>query len=517
MCTDYEISGGNLPLFDPLCVKWDVGANPLEYVRWAIQKIHADIIERGYRYNSAAFSGASGAASYFSHFTQIHEYFRYLMQKQAGLYFEKVSAGDFAPEDLIALMDSTRDPLLTKVYYEAVLEIFNFCRKVLNLPSRVCVLENPADQTVADVFEFRDLRNRIFDAKNTTVQSCTDAFPLAGDALKDIGSTQDLTGKKFADRGVELDGLELDLDPAAASDKLKQYNFSYYKEGYLFTDTNPLYSSGLLDLKVAAARTLLRLGTGSMSVTKAAGVSNVTFVDFPWFRDTLYQDIIARVVFGLSGSEIDKRLEGTSQRFAHYREYEEFLWFELMSLLDAVGDPRSKAYYHTLSLIPMRETSQSSFNKTLQEQDDIWYVLVKNQYYLYDSNDSFIGALLRTMVQINQVNAVETLKATLATGAATEEAAIATAIAGAADSKAMLTAIVGYLKTKKLSLQPPQIKQLGTMLTSTVPAEIVVTLRAFLDHPVVQSAIISQMVKKKDFDNLVALNAIVQGFIESIY
>lgn len=520
MCTDYEIDYyTNLPEFDPLCVKWDVGASPVEYVRWAIQKIHAGIIEAGYRYNQAVFFGSMGATSYFSHFRQIHDYYRYLMQKQAGLYFEKVSAGDFTEFQLNAAMNKTRDPELTKSYYQAVKEIFEFSREILKMPSRICTLEDGGvDPQIVDLYEFRDLRDRIFDKHNVTVQSCKEALPLAQAALEDIGSSQDLTGKTFSDRGIEVDGLELDLDPAAASRKLKQYDFGTAENGLIWNDTNPLYSAGMFDLKWSALRTLFWRVDEVMAVTQGAGVRNISFVDIPWFRDVLYEEGVSRVVDGLRGEDIDERLAGKNQRYGHYREYDYFYWAWLISLVDAVGDQRSKAYGHVLSMMPYQETSQSAFAKTLETEDDIWYVQLNNQYYLFDSNGSTSGKLIKILAQIGQLGGTLDAMYYIESNPTGEQAKID--LAGVTTAEQLMEKVVEYLGTYDLKLQPPQKKYLATVLPDPTTVDVVTlvtVLGEFLNHEIMISPILMQMLKKNDIDNLVSLNAIILDYLGAIY
>src|SRR5690606_34054139 len=84
MCTDYEVDGDtNLPSYDPMCSRWDVGATPDKYVKWAISQVHADLIQNGYRYNNKGFSGAVRSLTYLEHFKQIQDYFRFLLRNKA--------------------------------------------------------------------------------------------------------------------------------------------------------------------------------------------------------------------------------------------------------------------------------------------------------------------------------------------------------------------------------------------------------------------------------------------------
>ena len=518
MCTDYEFAGwGNMPEFDPLCIKWDVGADPEAYVEWAIQKIHADIVENGYRYNQAAFFGGSSSTSYFSHFRQIHDYFRYLLQAQAGLYFEKIAAGDFNVQSLYAVMDRTRDPVLTKQYYAAVKAIFEFSRKLLRLPSRICLLEDStADPAIVDLFEFKDLRDRIFDRENTTVQNCSEALPRAQAVLADLGAPHDLTGKEFTDRGIEIDGLQLDLDPEAASAKLKQYDFTTHSNEYWYPDDNPLYSSGMLELKIAALRTLFWRMAGVMAITASAQVENITFVDIPWFRDALFDDAFEVITQGIAGAEIDERLEAGGQRFGHYREYEDIYWMWLLSLYDSVADQKSKAYSHAVSMVPLKETSQSGFAQTLEARDDIWWLHFKNSYYLFESDSSSVGQLIRTWVQIDRLPAVLAVREAIDANPAVEEAKID--VTGVANAEQLEAVATNYLGSHGLSLQPPQLEVFRAMLPApgADAATLLGMIRTFLDDEVCVSPILAQMVERGDWDNIASLKAIILNFLSQV-
>ena len=517
MCTDYEVGGGNLPTFDPLCVRWDIGANPAEYVRWAIRKIHADIIEGGYRYNQARFFGALSATSYFSHFIQIHHYFRYLLQKQAGLFFEKLTSGDFNEQTLYAVMDNTQDPVLTKQYYQAVKEIFEFSRKMLRLPSRVCLLESGgADSTILDVFEFKDLREQIFDRENVTVQNCSEAFTWAQEALTDLGTSHDLTDKVFIDRGIEIDGLQLDLDPAAASAKLKQYNFTTHSNDYYYVDENPLYSAGMFELKIAAMRVLFWRVNGAMAVTQSAQVGNISFVDIPWFRDELFSDAFEAITQGIAGKEIDERLEADGQRFGHYREYEDYYWAWLLSLYDSVSDQRSKAYSMVVSMIPLKENSQSGFTQTLAQRDDIWWLHFKNSYFLFESGNSLVGQLIKTWVQIDRLPTILALKTAIDEDTAVEEGKLD--LTDVVDAEQLQAVVTEYLGSHNVSLQPPQLKVLTRMLPppNTDAAALLSMIRTFLDDEICISPIIAQMTERGDYDNLASLKIIILNFLAQV-
>ncbi|MCX6131332.1 MAG: zinc-dependent metalloprotease, partial [Proteobacteria bacterium] len=182
MCTDYELSEDpnmeNIPLYDPMCSRWDVGSTPLKYVKWAISQIHADLIQNGFRYNNKGFSGAIRSLGYLDHFKQIQEYFRFLVRGKAGIYFEKLTGdtSEAKKQSLESLIKSApeRDRILMQNYYEAVNEIYNFAHEIINLPSRTCILQD-ADGKLVDQLEFAPLRQLIFESEQVTVQNCKEA------------------------------------------------------------------------------------------------------------------------------------------------------------------------------------------------------------------------------------------------------------------------------------------------------------------------------------------------------
>ena len=448
MCTDWEVdSNSNLPSFDPLCSRWDVGSSPVEYVQWAIRKIHADIIENGYRYNDVRFSGGIGALKYFSNFKQIHDYFRYLVLKQAGLFFEKMP--ELTEGALLEAIKQTSNPALTLSYYQAVKDIFVFSREIINLPSRVCLFEDGRGEVV-DLVEFRDFRNRIFDKHQVTVQNCMEADPFARDILSDLGKASALLdGLRIRDRGTEINSLELDLDPSAASDMVKKQAFGSY-------ETNPRYSSGMVAMKVAALSTLLGRADRIMAVTDVAGVKRVNFVDFPWYSKMLYEDGIYRVVQGINGPDIDSRL---SARVPFYREYEEFNTSWLTNLFLAGYDQRSQSLAYSISMRPRKEQSPTVFdNKYGDSEAGMWTTQNTKYEILYASGNTIASMLIRLLNECKQVPVVDSIVARLESTNADAKLGekLKAADASLATEDRLFKSAVSYCEGLGMNVQPAQ-------------------------------------------------------------
>ncbi|WP_141732805.1 zinc-dependent metalloprotease [Oligoflexus tunisiensis] len=528
MCTDYEFdfregAPQNIPTYDPMCTRWDVGSTPEKYVKWAISQIHADLIQNGYRYNNKGFSGAIRSLSYLDHFKQIQEYFRFLVRNQAGVFFEKLN-GTTAEEKKAALEriienSRERDRELLKSYYAAVNEIFKFGREVMDLPSRVCVIQD-AQGKVVDVLEFVPLRQRIFEENQITVQNCKDAALHAEKALTNLEKpyAANVSTMKFEDRGIELTGLELDLDPAAAADKWKQLAFATYD-----ADLDPRYSSGTSLLKSYMAFTLTSR-VSSLLVAEEAGVGSTNFLDYPWFAEELYQDAWTKLLVGTKGELLDDKLL-KDKTLQHYQESVGMLSGYLYLLYSEGLHPLSESLGFAYAMQPKKERSLSVFEQGPGKSDSpIWYATNTANEVLYA--DSGVAAqIIRTYVQITQLNAsyrtysatndpaklestLETLKTTLSSLDSLTSA-----------DERMFTAAAEFLKAQGLSkLQPAQkvllrsyLKKEAAAVTgdttedrNTREAKIVLSgLGKFSDIEMLDTRIFNMAVE--DSDNLSAL------------
>jgi hypothetical protein len=465
MCTDDEVDGDtNLPSYDPMCSRWDVGATPDKYVKWAISQVHADLIQNGYRYNNKGFSGAVRSLSYLEHFKQIQDYFRFLLRNKAGVYFEKMG-GNTAAEKKAALEALVARDETLKSYYAAVNEIFKFGREVMDLPSRVCVIQD-AQGKVADVLEFVPLRQRIFDGTQQTVQNCADAAKFAGQALAEMEKTYaaDVANLEFLDRGTELFGLELDLDPAAAADKWKQVAFATY-----MADLDPRFSSGTSLLKTAMISTLTSRDS-TLQVAIDGGVGQTNFLDYPWFADQLYNDAWTKLLTGTKGELHDSNLL-KDKVLTHYQETVGVLSSYLFSLYQEGLNPLSGAFDFADSMQPKKEKSLSVFEQGPgASESPIWYATNTKNEVLYAS-EGVAADMIRNYVLIGQLNAA--YGTTIAT---TDEAetpktleALKTSLAAMdsvlSNDDRMYKAATEFLKTKGLGkLQPAQKALLRTYL-----------------------------------------------------
>lgn len=475
MCNDYEAMKNNLPDFDPLCSRWDVGTTPKEYVLWATRKIHQDIIENGYRYNNVRFGGVNAGLGYFLNFKQIHDYFRYLVVKQTGLHFEKLPA--LTEPALLAAIQQSSNPELALQYYEGVKAIFAFSRELINMSSRICRVDVPGTPG-ADLVEFKDLRNRIFEKHQVTVQNCADAQALGMPILASLGkawASQPTT--KLVDRGTEAAGYELDLDPNAFASVAKRTS---HNGGYW----DLRFSSGLASLKTMALITVASRGAEFQTsagqpvlrTTEAAGVRGVNFLDFPWFADTLVTDAVNRVSTGLEKQYIDSSLTG---RVPFFREYEDFNYSLLRGLMNGGLDQRSPAYSLALSLRPNKEASLTTFNSRYgTSEEPVWYVINTTSQALYSSSTTAAGRLLRVFNEAVQFGAVYNTTNNLNSGAgrALIQARLDAVGASTGTEERLVQASIQYFSTQRLTLQPAQKGMLRaamrTAIAAATPAEL---------------------------------------------
>jgi hypothetical protein len=491
MCTDYEVDGDtNLASYDPMCSRWDVGATPDKYVKWAISQVHADLIQNGYRYNNKGFSGAVRSLTYLEHFKQIQDYFRFLLRNKAGVYFEKLP-GNKPAEKKAALEALVAKDETLKAYYAAVNDIFKFGREIMDLPSRVCLVQD-AQGKVTDVLEFAPLRQRIFEGTQQTVQNCADAVKFADQALADMEKpyAADLANLKFVDRGTELYGLELDLDPAAAADKWKQVAFATY-----MSDLDPRYSSGTALLKTEMIRTLTSRES-TLVVAQDGGVGQTNFLDYPWFAETLYQDAWTKLLIGTKGELHDEKLL-KGQVLPHYQESVGMLSGYLFSLYEEGLNPLSEAYGFASLMQPKKERSLSVFEQGPgSSESPIWYTTNTKNEVLYADN-GIAAEIIRNFVLIGQLNAAYGTAV-----ATTEESetpktleALKTSLAGmdsiSSTDERMYKAATEFLKTKGLSkLQPAQKALLRSYLKKEAAASTATPGDATEDRNTVQAKMV---------------------------
>ncbi|MDQ3232595.1 MAG: zinc-dependent metalloprotease, partial [Pseudobdellovibrionaceae bacterium] len=471
MCTDYEVDGDtNLPTYDPMCSRWDVGATPDKYVKWAISQVHADLIQNGYRYNNKGFSGAVRSLTYLEHFKQIQDYFRFLVRNKAGVYFEKLP-GTTTEEKKAALEALVAKDENLKAYYAAVNEIFKFGREVMDLPSRVCVVVN-AEGKPEDVLEFGPLRQRIFENSQRTVQSCAEAFQYSEQIVQEAEKeyAANFATMKFVDRGTELFGLELDLDPAAAADKWKQAAFATFN-----SDLDPRYSSGTAQLKTAMIATLTSR-VSSLGVAIDGGAGETNFLDYPWFAEQLYNDAWEKLLVGTKGELHDATLL-KDKTLQHYQESVGILSNYLFNLYQQGLDPLSESYGFASTMQPKKERSLSVFEQGPGAGEaSIWYTTNTRNEVLY-ADGGIAQAIIRKFVLISQLNAAfktymatnkpENAEATIAA----LKLSLAPVDAALATDERLYKAATDYLKTQGLSkLQPAQKAQLRTYMKNEVAA-----------------------------------------------
>lgn len=548
MCTDYEVLNGNLPYFNPNCVRWDHGATPDEFVQWAINKIQADIIQNGFRYNNATFGGVFGATRYFAHFRQIHDYFRYLMRREAGLYFERISnpGQPFTEEDVVAAIERT-EPEVTRLedklafqYWQAVKRIYAFSRFLINLPSRGCLVSDGS--TVETVIEFRNLREQIYERSDVTVHSCREAAPHLGAVYDVVGlggfSPEQVSQFQLQDLKMELEGLELDLDPDAAANGFKQKDYSSYLSGGGSVDFNPLYSSGLFALKQAALQTLLYPSGPTMAVTLAAGVSRISFMDMPDnMRQGLLSDLRDHLLQGVRAVHYDEvRFASSSEIYPHFREYEDLLQLWTFIMAQSVRDQRSVGFSDVVGRFSMyRLRNQNELSQQLGQNPRIWYWRTTTGGYVYQYDGTIAGDVLKTLHQATMATltgasayAMELSRNDV--GNALEQALAERPAEEWEDAAYDFIADGGIIRAAfgaraPFQLQPLQQFRLRALVAAAIDeADAAATLEnllsamdAFLNDPLMQDGAVKRLIEIQDTDNLEALQATLFNYTANFF
>lgn len=476
MCTDI-LNANNLPFFNPLCLKWDVGSKPQDFVRWAISQIHADIIQNGYIYNNKSFDGASRSISYFSNFRQIHEYFRFLIAKRGGAFLEYAKTEAALDE----LVKTSKDKTIAD-YYEATKLIFEFARELLNLPSRVCLLSTAADPEAATPFEFQVLRNTIFEANQVTVQNCEEAKPY----LPGLFRLEDL---QVSDRGLDIMPLELDLDPTSASDKLKR-GFAF---GIKDSDLYPSYSSGTMGFKLAA---IAMLTNRTPTLQSAANIGlRVNFLDMPWYRSLLVEDSLIKTLYGVEGASIDPRFAGAV--IPHFQEYAGINGLTLSLLFAGSNQISSSAYSEAQSFTPNKELNVSNLLRFARELSETTAYFKNSKKQIVYASSGHANLLLEKLANLAQVEIMLALKDKLDTEPFQNMLSaqmVAQSNVEGDNREKLLRASFSFFEAFGLHLQPTQINKLAASLQvyltanplaaetelSTTAAGVAVELKTFV-------------------------------------
>ncbi|HYX32015.1 MAG TPA: zinc-dependent metalloprotease [Oligoflexus sp.] len=503
MCTDMEVGRTtNLPYYDPMCSKWDEGSTPEAYVKWAIGQIHSDIILNGFRYNNKGFRGAIGSLTYLDHFKQIQEYFRFLVRGQAGVFLEKLKGDTPAAKkaSLEAVIAATpeRDRPQVQSYYNAVKEIYKFGREVMALPTRVCIIKNAAG-AVVDALEFAPLRQRIYDKEQVTVQTCKQASLHASSALTEMKKAYaaDAATLTFLDRGTELKGLELSLNPAAAADKLKQ--LSFVRTESIAADLDPRFSSGTLALKNKAIQ-MLTSRESMLDLAYEAGVGETNFLDYEWFAEELYNDAWSNILVGVKGELSDPTLLA-GKVLQHYEDFADLTPYYLFTLFINGLDTRSDSFTFARTMQPNKERSLSLFASGLGASErPIWHMTNTDNEVLY-AERGVAKEMIKLFVQIQQiVPSYFTFQDTHdpeKTGGTmtTLQASLASQDASLALDDRLFQAASSFIQEKGIALQPAQ-KALLRQYIATAKAAPAAPVDASADVNTANATVVFNAVKE---------------------
>ena len=469
VCND-SLNRSNQPYYNPQCLKWDVGGTPKDYVVWAARQIHADLITNGYVYNDSALRGASSSTSYFFNFKQIHDYWRYLMYQDVGKNLEKLSEAD-----LKSYIDrrATTDKVFAK-YTDATNEIFKLSMEIMKLPSRICVIRDSSTSGILGLQEFRRMRSDIFLANNVTVQNCQQALPFIASVRPEFANR----GLKVEDKGVEIKGLELDLDPAAASDKLKgNGNFG----GMEF---NPSYSFGTQTLKSAVMnllfnRTPLTSGTNrTPSLQLLVNTSMlVNFLDVPWFRNEIADFVMNQLVAGANIEQIGLKAELGKTFHPFFEENAELAALMTSSMITNAGNvdqsparALNESFIATRSIVAGGVSGflQSTLNSYAGQLDEVFYAKKSGTVVYAAPTQARAGKVIRRYVMMKQVANLATAKSVLA-----DASTSAVSPSGAAPTNAdILRAIASRFEANDLFLQPFQYDKISRSINQSTLAGV---------------------------------------------
>ncbi|RYZ59399.1 MAG: hypothetical protein EOP07_04125 [Proteobacteria bacterium] len=470
VCND-TLNRSNQPYYNPQCLKWDVGGTPKDYVTWAARQIHADIITNGYVYNDSALRGASSSTSYFFNFKQIHDYWRYLMYQDAGKNLEKLSEAE-----LKAYIErrSKTDKVFAK-YTDATNEIFKLSMEILKLPSRICVVRDSASGSILGLQEFRRLRSDIFLANNYTPQNCQEALPYVASVRPEFANRS----LKLEDKGVEIKALELDLDPAAAADKLKgNGNFGGM-------ELNPSYSYGTQVLKTAAMNLLMNRTPMTSGTTKTASLQLlvntsmlVNFLDVPWYRNEIADLAMNQLVAGANMEQLGLNAELGKSFYPFFEENSEVATLFTSTMIANAGNvDQSPARALTDSFIATRSIVsggvtgflQSTLSSYAGQLDEVFYAKKAGTVVYAAPTQARAGKVIRRYAMMKQVANLATAKQLLADVSTTAAPATAGAAPTAAD---MLRAVTSRFEANDLFLQAFQYDQMGRIINQSTLAGV---------------------------------------------
>ena len=250
-CSDY-FEG----MSDPLCKKWDYGANPEEVVTSLIENFNATYAVSGQKLDRAL-----GPISDFvvwrlsSHNLQrmrvIYNQWRYHLAEfvtKKKRYLESYDEESYG--DVLRQMEN--DPGIHgenfKNYFKASRMVYNFFKSLIQLPGRHCLVAGQEEETpLMKLKDFEELRNEIFSESGVTVQRCDDPVAtsyLSGEGLVLINPLGHY-GHYFKDLKRTLETEDLD-----------ELDFGHYNT------LNGKYYQGKRDCSIALGNLRRRSSTG---------------------------------------------------------------------------------------------------------------------------------------------------------------------------------------------------------------------------------------------------------------
>ena len=269
-CTDEDVQRTN-----PLCQMFDDGENPLAVAKNTIESFYSSYTVYGQRYDRAG--GATGERFGMSHLSRtffplkkIYDQWRFHLREFVGekdQYLEDLSKEEFE-QVLEKMKSSDRYGRFYKDYYQATQVIYDFFKRIVFTPARVCA----AESTDLRFFDFEEIKEDVFKSSGLTVDSCD--HPSVVKELKARGlNYKGQFGAFYKDQKETLDIAD--------------------------EDHRLVNAAGFETIRRAALLTL----TGRFPTMEHLAVSGFTpnFLDNPIYRQEILAQMQDRVFQGVNG------------------------------------------------------------------------------------------------------------------------------------------------------------------------------------------------------------------------
>ncbi len=214
-CTDEDVQ-----VVDPLCQRHDAGVNPKEIVEDIIRDFYSSYVVHGNRYDRA--KGLQSGRFSLIHLQRtllplknIYDQWRFYLREFVGAREQYLE--NFSPEEFKAVLDKMKNSpgrygKFYSDYYEASELIYDFFKKIIFSPSKLCVgtMSSSSKKDVRFI-SFKEVKEAVFKAKGVTIDSCSHAAAI--DIFKSKGlSHRGEFGFFHGDQRKTLDISDEDYD-----------------------------------------------------------------------------------------------------------------------------------------------------------------------------------------------------------------------------------------------------------------------------------------------------------------